>query len=80
MDEQSKLRHSKRILQKENYAKKQAKIAKAYGMTVKSVKHCEKAAVNCGNPKCIMCSNPRKLFSELTIQEQSFAQTDRWQD
>lgn len=30
--------------------------------------------VNCGDPKCIMCSNPRKLFKEKTIHEKSFYQ------
>jgi len=35
--------------------------------------------LNCGNPKCIMCANPRKTFEELTIQEQRMFQ-DKLQD
>ena len=30
--------------------------------------------VNCGNPKCLFCSNPRKLWNEKTIHEKSFHQ------
>lgn len=32
----------------------------------------------CGNSKCVLCGNPRKFFSELTMQEKSFAQTEKW--
>lgn len=78
MDELTKAKHSKRILQKETYARKQARIAKSKGMTVKSLKHCETSAMTCGNSNCVMCGNPRKTFSELTVQEQSFAQTQSW--
>lgn len=79
MDEMTKARHSKRILQKETYAKKQAKIAKAYGCTVKSLKHAETSALTCGNSDCVMCGNPRKTFKELTVQEKSFNQTKAWE-
>ena len=27
---------------------------------------------------CWMCGNPRKYFSELTIQEKRFAATEKW--
>lgn len=30
--------------------------------------------VNCGNPDCFLCANPRKLFKEKTIHEKSFYQ------
>lgn len=76
-DELSKEQHSKRIHQKNVKIKKQVKIAKAHGMTVKEphkfVKH---HAMDCGNPKCMLCSNPRKIFGERTIQEQKFYQID----
>lgn len=29
---------------------------------------------------CWMCGNPRKFFSELTMQEKKFKQTDGWED
>ncbi len=30
--------------------------------------------VNCGNPKCIICANPRKMFKQKTLAEKSFHQ------
>ena len=83
MDELSKVKHSKRIQQKENHVKKQVKIAKANGIPVKQgeehylAKH---SAVNCGNPTCILCMNPRKSMGEKTIQEKKFEQDKLWVD
>jgi hypothetical protein len=57
------------------HIKKQVKIAKAAGVHVdephKFAKH---HAMDCGNPKCPVCSNPRKLYKELSIQEKRFFQ------
>ena len=73
--EQDKIKHSKRLLKDENVIKKQTKIAKDFGIPVtephKFAKH---HAMNCGNPKCIMCANPRKTFKELTQQEKRMFQ------
>ena len=73
--EQHKIKHSKRLQKDENAVKKQAKIAKEFGIPVeephKFVKH---HAMNCGNPKCVMCGNPRKMFKELTQQEKRLFQ------
>ena len=73
--EQDKFKHSKRLLKDENAVKKQTKIAKDFGIPVtephKFAKH---HAMNCGNPKCFMCSNPRKVFKELTQQEKRLFQ------
>ena len=73
--EQDKIKHSKRLLKDENAVKKQIKIAKDFGIPVtephKFAKH---HAMNCGNPKCVMCSNPRKTFNELTQQEKRMFQ------
>ena len=73
--EQDKIKHSKRLFKDENAVKKQTKIAKDFGIPVtephKFVKH---HAMNCGNPKCVMCSNPRKTFKELTQQEKRLFQ------
>jgi hypothetical protein len=30
--------------------------------------------MNCGNPNCVMCANPRKVFKEKTIQEKRLEQ------
>lgn len=76
-DELSKEQHSKRIHQKNVKIKKQVKIAKAHGMTVKQPhKFAKHHAMDCGNPGCMLCSNPRKIFGERTIQEQKFYQID----
>jgi len=73
--ETDKFKHSKRLLKDENAVKKQVKIAKEYGVPVtephKFAKH---HALNCGNPKCVMCGNPRKTFKELTQQEKRLFQ------
>jgi hypothetical protein len=73
--EQDKIKHSKRLQKDENVIKKQTKIAKDFGIPVtephKFAKH---HATNCGNPKCVMCANPRKTFKELTQQEKRLFQ------
>lgn len=80
MDEEAKIKHSKRIHQKENHIKKQTKIAKAYGIDVKEPhKFAKQCVMNCGNPNCVMCGNPRKVFKDKTIKEKSFEQTQMWQ-
>jgi hypothetical protein len=73
--EQDKIKHSKRLLKDENAVKKQLKIAKDFGIPVtESHKFAKHHAMNCGNPKCVMCSNPRKTFNELTQQEKRMFQ------
>ena len=37
-------------------------------------------ALDCGQPGCVMCGNPRKFFKQKTIQEKSFEQTARWRE
>jgi hypothetical protein len=73
--EEDKFNHSKRLHDDETKVQKQVKIAKAYGMPVKEPhKLAKKHALNCGNPNCVMCANPRKVFKEPTIQEKRFDQ------
>jgi hypothetical protein len=73
--EEEKVKHSKRILKTDNAVKKQVKIAKEFGIEVKEPhKFAKLHAMNCGNPKCFMCSNPRKIFNEKTIQEKRLEQ------
>ena len=79
--EEDKFQHSRRILQKQNHIKRELDIAKAYGLnTEEPHKFAKKHALNCGNPRCVMCGNPRKMFKEKTIQEKSFEQTQSWND
>lgn len=73
--EDDKVKHSRRIHQKHNYIHKQLEIAKAFNIEVKEPHYLAKHSVlNCGDPKCIMCSNPRKVWKEKTIQEKRFEQ------
>ena len=75
-NEDTKVKHSKRIYKTETAVKKQVDIAKQYGMPVKDPHRlAKKHALNCGNPNCVMCANPRKTFNEKTIQEKRFEQT-----
>ena len=73
--EDDKFKHSKRLLKDKTAVDKQVKIAKAHGITVKEPhKFAKHHAMNCGNPKCVMCGNPRKTFNELTQQEKRLFQ------
>ena len=69
-DENSRLKRTLRRKQKRNHIAKQIKILKDYYYPANMVPHKlhKKHALNCGNPHCILCSNPRK-FGFLTIQE-----------
>ena len=80
--EQDKFKKSKRIQKDENAVRKQVKIAREFGVPVtephKFAKH---HAMNCGNPNCHMCGNPRKVFNEPTQQEKRlFQDVDRVTD
>lgn len=78
--EADKFNHSKRLQQSENAVKKQVKIAKAYGLTdkdkaIKEPHRLEKHhAMDCGQPGCMLCGNPRKVWHELTAQEKRMFQ------
>lgn len=79
--EEDKFQHSRRIQQKQNHIKHELDIAKAYGIKLEEPhKAAKKHIMNCGNPGCSMCGNPRKLFNEKTIKERSFEQTELWND
>ena len=78
--EQDKLKNSKRRHADETAINRQVKIAKEHGLTEKDraikephrmVKH---HAMDCGQPGCVLCGNPRKLFNELTTQEKRLFQ------
>ena len=80
-DDQAKEQHSKRILQKQNYVKKQTKIAKAHNIEIEpgeEHRFQDHSVMDCGIPNCPICSNPRKIWKEKTIKEKSFEQTKNW--
>jgi hypothetical protein len=74
-NEQDKFKHSKRLYRDETAIAKQTRIAKEYGIDVREPNRFNKHhPTNCGNPKCVMCANPRKVFKEKTVKEKSFEQ------
>jgi len=73
--DEDKIKNSSRRLKDENAIKKQVKIAKAMGMKVEEPHKLAKHHVlDCGNPNCPLCSSPRKLYGERSIQERRFYQ------
>jgi hypothetical protein len=85
-NEDTKEVRSKRLYAEEVKIQKQVKIAKAHGLSDKdkAIKQPHRLAkhhaMDCGQPDCLMCGNPRKTFKELTMQEKSFEQTKDWID
>jgi hypothetical protein len=80
-NEEDKFKHSKRLQKEGNAIKKQAKIAKDHGISEKETHRFSKHhAMNCGNLECLLCSNPRKISGEKTIQEQRFEQRDLYDE
>ena len=72
--EQDRIKKNKRIQKDENAVKKQTKIAKAFGVPVQTPhKFAKHHALDCGNPKCLLCSS-EKVFGKPTIQEKRFDQ------
>lgn len=70
-----KIKHSERRQRTTNAIKKQMRIAKSMGVLIdephKLAKH---HALDCGVSSCPICSSPRKLYKNRTIQEKRFYQ------
>ena len=77
-DFDDKFKHSKRLQKEENAIHKQQKIAKAHGAPdhqFQSHRFAKHHAMDCGNPKCPLCGNPRKTHKNtLTAQEKRLFQ------
>jgi len=76
-------KHGERFFQKIKKLARKLKLAKEYGYehALKNPHKYHKASLfNCGNPKCVMCMNPRKAFGEKTMQERKFEQTEKLKD
>lgn len=78
---EDKDKREKRIHNANVHIKKQIRIGKSHGLSEAFAKDIQQPhrlnkhhVMDCGNPKCIMCSNPRKTFNELTPQEQRLFQ------
>lgn len=83
--EEDKIIRSTRIHKTEIKVKRQVDIAKTcgYEFNDKLIREphrlAKRRAMDCGNPNCPMCGNPRRTDKDkLTIQEKSFAQTEKW--
>ena len=78
-----KFLNSRRILNTKNAMMRHKKIASVHGIQVNEESphffH-KKHALTCGNSNCVMCSNPRKIWGEKTIQEKSFEQRALYRD
>jgi hypothetical protein len=77
--EEDKFKHSKRLLKDENAVAKQVKIAKANGAGQKVLDQPHRLAkhhaMDCGNPQCPLCGNPRRTHKDtLTPQEKRLYQ------
>ncbi len=77
-DEITKEKRSRRLLKDETKAKRQKKILKSMGAQIDPFVSAnyfnKKHSLNCGNPNCVMCGNPRKMFGDVTIQEKKFVE------
>ena len=71
-----KTKHSLRIHKNQCKQLEQQKIAKLHGIEETSKHYYNKHhALDCGNPKCPVCGNPRRQHKNtLTYQEQKFYQ------
>ncbi len=71
----SKDKRQDRFLQKTRHIQRQVQIAKTCGLkNVLEQPHRlhKKAAMDCGNPRCFLCGNDRKLWGSKTMQETKF--------
>lgn len=74
-NELAKYLNSRRRQKDENAIKKQTRIAKAHGNSLKKAHGFAKThAMTCGDSNCVMCGNPRKFFNEPTQQEKRLFQ------
>lgn len=82
-NEDDRKKHAERVGQKETKLTRKMKLAKAYGHehALKNPHKYHKTSLfNCGNPKCVMCMNPRKAFDEKTMQERKFDQKELYDE
>ena len=79
-NEQSKLKNSTRRHRDDTAVKRQVKIAKQHGLGLNDTaikqphRLAKHHAMDCGQPGCMLCGNPRKIFKERTAQEKRMYQ------
>ena len=74
--EEDKFKHSKRLLKDENAIKKQVKIAKEHKASEfnpsgidQPHRYHKHHAMDCGNPECYLCGNPRKTHKDKLLKK-----------
>jgi hypothetical protein len=79
--DEDKIKNSMRRHRDDSAVKKQVKIARAHGLTStnKAIKEPHRLAkhhaMDCGNPQCPLCGNPRRTHKDtLTAQEKRLFQ------
>ena len=80
--DQDKIKNSRRRQQDENAVNRQVKIAKQHGIADYKTREekephrlAKHHAMDCGNPECYLCGNPRKTHKDkLTQQEKRIFQ------
>lgn len=71
----TKFKKAKRISKTKTAIKRQQQIAKSTGVQhdhEQPHRYAKMHSLNCGIPKCTMCSNPRYVWKEKTLQEKKF--------
>ena len=80
-DEITKEKRSKRLYHDKTKSMRQKKILKSYGADFEPFEspnyYNKRHALNCGNPNCVMCGNPRKFLDLKTIQEYKFDEYEK---
>ena len=85
-DQEQKDKRSRRQHQEQSAIKKQLKIANQHKIpgTISEIDNephrlAKHHAMDCGNPDCALCGNPRHIHKQgTTKQEKSFEQTKTW--
>ena len=73
-----KEKRNKRFIQKDRHIKRELGIlAKCsfpqdHNYYIQPHRLHKKHATNCGNPRCLVCSNPRKIWGQKTLKEYQF--------
>ena len=76
----NRIKKAKRRTRTQLAIEKQKRIAKSMGIShTKNQPHryAKMHSLNCGDPTCAMCGNPRKFFKERTLQERKFIEGHR---
>jgi hypothetical protein len=72
---EEKEKRNRRFQQKQRHINRQVNLKKQYNLhseTMESHRYHKVKSLNCGDPNCAMCGNPRKFWNDVTIQEKKF--------